>query len=76
MKETDLVKEFSWNLRDFMEERDYSQGRLAYRSRISQSMISRYLSGSQMPSIKSVINLSIALNCNFEDLVPLDEMIE
>ena len=42
---------------------------------ISRSTISKYLNSEQMPTAKSIVNLSYALNCGANELIDFGHMI-
>lgn len=70
MTEADLLITFSNNLRYMMSEHCINQSELSRESGISRQAINSYLNAQRMPSLKAVINLSYALNCDLDDLVP------
>ena len=70
MTEADLLITFSDNLRYMMSEHYINQSELSKESGISRQAINSYLNARRMPSLKAVINLSYALNCDLDDLVP------
>ena len=76
MSEVELIDIFSDNLRDLMDERGFSQRALASESGINHASISRYLKKERMPTVRALINLSIALECDLDDLVPTYDYID
>lgn len=70
MTEADLLITFSDNLRYMMNEHCINQSELSRESGISRQSINSYLNAQRMPSLKAVVNLSYALNCDLDDLVP------
>lgn len=70
MSEVEFINIFADNLRDSIKESGYSISEIAKKTNISKSTISRYLNKKQMPTIRAVINLSIALLCDVKDLIP------
>ena len=76
MSEVELIDIFSDNLRDLMDERGFSQRALEKESGINHASISRYLKTERMPTVRALINLSIALECDLDDLVPTYDYID
>lgn len=76
MSEVEFIDIFGDNLRDLMEERGFSQRELSKESGVSNVTISRYIKKERMPTAKSLINLSIALECDLDDLVPTYDYID
>lgn len=76
MDKKEWMGEFGNNLRSLLREEGITQKQLSKESGISQSEISRFIKGSQMPSVKAVINIAYALDCDTDDLVNFDDMIE
>lgn len=76
MKKEEWVRDFRFNLKALIRSSGLSTKELTERSGLSASTISRYLNGQMIPSFDSVINLSIALNCDIEDLADVDELIK
>lgn len=70
MNELDLLYDFANNLRHCMKEQDLTQSDLARESHISQPTISAYLNARKMPTMKSIVNICCALECEFDDLLP------
>ena len=69
MDEFRLLYDFGRNLRDLLKEARISQSELSMMTGIPKSNISQYITGTQMPSLKNVVSIMIALNCEFDDLV-------
>lgn len=76
MTKTEVANIFSGNLISLMNEFGYTQRTLSIDSGISESSISRYISGTRLPDVKALINISLALNCSIDDLLGVMEMIE
>lgn len=64
--------EFKEKLNNIMTRTGVTQEMLAVRLNSSQPMISRYCSGSAMPSQYMIHKIALALNCNDEDLIYQD----
>lgn len=71
MSEIILMHSFGRNLNDILDEYKMSQKELSEETGISESMISRYIKGECMPSLKNVINIMIVLECDFEELIDI-----
>ena len=75
MSENEWLDIFADNLRDYIKESGLSQYELSEKTKISQTTISRYLNKQQMPSVKAVLNLSYALECDLYELIDFGEVI-
>lgn len=71
MTEMDYLESFAYNLNYIMRDESVSQSELARRSKISKGTISKYLNAKQMPTMKAISNICYALDCKFEDIIPL-----
>lgn len=76
MSEMQWLNIFAGNLVDIMEEKGYNQEQLANASGITQASISRYISKKQMPSVKAIINMAYAMDCDVEELIDFGDTIE
>ena len=76
MSEMEWLEIFSGNLKDLMKETRMTQEELAEESRIDQSTISRYLNKKRIPTVRAIVNLSYALNCDMADLIDFGDSIE
>lgn len=76
MSEVELLKIFGGNLQSLLEEVGISQNQLAEESGLNKSSISRYVNGTQMPTIKALINIAYCLECDLDDLIPTYDLIE
>ena len=76
MSEVEWMEIFSENLQEIMQERGYSQKRLADESGLDQGTISRYLNHKQMPSVRAIVNIVWCLGCNYEELMDFGDMID
>lgn len=70
ISETMAIEIFSDNLRDIMDDARINQSELARVSHLTQGTISKYLKKQQMPTMKAIMNLCYALNCDYNDLLP------
>ena len=75
MSEVDFIDIFSGNLNSLLKDTLMSPGELAEASGLGRSTISRYLSGKMMPSVRAIVNLSIALDCEIDQLIPIYDLI-
>lgn len=75
MTEVGLMKHFGENLRYLLEDSWMSQKELAEETGISESTISRYARGEMMPTFKNLINIKYVLDCEWDELIDVDEMI-
>lgn len=76
MSEMEWLEIFSGNLRDLMKETGSTQEELSEKTGIDQSTISRYLNKKRMPTVRAIVNLTYALNCNISDLIDFGDYIE
>lgn len=75
MSELEFIDIFGDNLRDVMDEYGFNQRELAKESKLSEASITRYLRKERMPSLKAILNLSMALSCGIDDLIPTYDYI-
>ncbi len=76
MTEYELMKYFAGSLAYEMKYSRTTREDLMKETGLSKSAISRYLNGERLPTIKNLINLSIALACDLEDLLDTSEYID
>lgn len=76
MSEMEWLDIFAGNLRDIMIETGFSQSSLADATGLTQATISRYLSGTQMPSVRGIVNIAYAMNCDVVDLIDFGDAID
>ena len=67
---------FGDNLASLLEEERMSQRELARLTGLNESTISRYINKLQMPTVRAIINISFALEWQFEDMLNYGAMIE
>ena len=70
MTEIELMEEFASNLYYIMKQDDISLTELSKRSNLAKGTISRYLKAQRMPTLKSIVNICYALECEYDDLLP------
>ncbi len=76
MSEMEWMSIFRDNLVDIMDEKGYTQERLARKTGLTQATISKYINKKQMPSIKAIVNLAYALDCTTDELIEFGDTIE
>ena len=67
---------FGDNLASILEEERMSQRELARLTGLNESTISRYINKLQMPTVSAIINISFALEWQFEDMLNYGAMLE
>jgi transcriptional regulator with XRE-family HTH domain len=75
MSEVEFIDIFADNLRDLMRSQGISQRELSRESGVDNAAISRYLKKERMPTVKSLINIGLALDCDLDDLIPFYDFI-
>lgn len=75
MTERNFIKEIGDNLNSVLIECGVSQRELSEDTGISESTISRYICGERMPSIKNLVNICYALDCDINEIVFTYEQI-
>ena len=76
MTELEWMRQFGFNLKNAISESGFTQEELALEIGVDRTTINRYLNGKRIPTIKSIINLSYALDYDLEDLIDFAEPIE
>lgn len=61
--------QFANNLREAMNISGMRSTDLAFHARLSDSNVSKYLAGTQMPTARALVNMSEALGVSVDDLV-------
>lgn len=75
MSEIEWLKNFGNALREVMDYTNTDQAELADILGVSQSSISRYVNGLQMPDIRTILLIAYELDWNIDDLVNFGEEI-
>ena len=75
MTERQWIDIFSGNLRELIVYSGMTQKELADASGLSEITINKYINGRTMPSVKGLLNLVYALNCDFTDLIDFGDKI-
>nr|DAL32315.1 MAG TPA_asm: helix-turn-helix domain protein [Caudoviricetes sp.] len=76
MSEVEFIDIFANNLCSLMQEVGINRIELANEAHLAKGSITRYLSGERMPSLRAIVNLSMALNCEIYDLIPNYDYID
>ena len=69
-------RQFAGNLREAMDIANMRSTDLAFHSRLSESNISKYLAGTQMPTARALVNMSETLGIRVDDLVSFGEHVD
>lgn len=70
------LDDFAYNLFEMMDYTNTTQAELSRLAGLSRQTIIGYLKGTTAPSMIAIINISKALDCEIDELVKLDEIIE
>ena len=76
MSELEWIDIFSNKLKDIINEANMTEAELACEIGVDRSTINNYIHKKRIPTIKSVINISYALDCDIKDLIDFGEPIE
>lgn len=76
MGQQEWLNIFGDNLASILEEERISQRELARLTGLNESTISRYINKLQMPTVRAIINISFALDWQFEDMLNYGAMLE
>lgn len=69
--EMEYLERFSYLLNVAMKEEGMNATELARQSHCSKAAIHNYLNAKRMPTLKAVVNMSLALNRDIYDIVPV-----
>lgn len=75
MTELDFCKDFAYNLAREIEMSGYSHYEVAERSYLDESTLNKLLKGYRTPSVRTVVNLSLTLECDITDLISYEDYI-
>lgn len=75
MTEIEWMNIFGDNLKDILNEYNMTQKELAEASNLNEATISRYIKKQRMPTMKAIINIAYALDCDVGELIDFDESI-
>lgn len=70
MTELEFCQIFADNLRYEIMNSGYSHYELAFESYLDESTINKCLKGDRIPSVRTLVNLACALECDITDLIP------
>lgn len=70
------LDDFAFNLCEMLDYTNTSQTELSRLTGLSRQTIIGYLNGTNVPSMIAIINIAKALECEIDELVKLDEIIE
>lgn len=70
------LDDFAYNLFEMMDYTNTTQAELSRLTGLTRQNIIRFLKGEAIPSMIAIINIAKALECEIEELVKLDEIIE
>jgi transcriptional regulator with XRE-family HTH domain len=76
VSEVEWLKTFSNNLYVVMKERGLTQEDIAGMTRYTQATVSRWLNGTQAPTVFAVLNLSYALDIECNELIDFGDRIK
>lgn len=76
MSELEWLEIFGDNLAETLKYANMSQRELADAARLSEATISNYINKRKIPSLKAIINISYALDCDINDLIEFGDMID
>lgn len=75
MTEVEWLDIFGDNLKSMLEHANMTQMELAEYSGLSKAAISRYINKERIPSLRAIINISYALECDVGELIDFNEPI-
>lgn len=76
MTELELMRHFGSNLKNMLDYNNTTQRELADDIFVSEATISCYVRGERMPTLKNVINIAYALDCELSDLIDVYEFVD
>ena len=69
MTDKQMLAEFGENLDYLLNERQMSQKGLADKIGVGESTVSHYIKGRRMPTLATILNIMLALDCDLDDLI-------
>lgn len=75
MSEVEWLKKFGKTLSDMLKDARMTQRELADATGLSESAISNYVNGKQIPTVRAIINICYELACNTDDLIDFGERV-
>lgn len=76
MSELEWLDIFGDNLAEMLEYANMSQRDLADEAGLSESTISNYINKRKIPSLRAIINIAYALDCDLTDLIDFGDKID
>ena len=76
MTEVEWLRIFSNNMYEFMKEGYLTQEDIAEMTGCNQSTVSRWLNGTQAPSVFAIVNIAHAFNIDYNDLIDFGDVIK
>jgi transcriptional regulator with XRE-family HTH domain len=70
------LDDFAYNLFEMMDYANTSQAELSRLTGLTRQIIIRFLKAEAVPSMIAIINIAKALECDIDELVKLDEIVE
>ncbi len=75
MSEIEWLKKFGKTLSGMLKDARMTQRELADATGLSESAISNYVNGKQIPTVRAIINICYELACNTDDLIDFGERV-
>lgn len=75
MSEVEWLKKFGKTLSSMLKDARMTQRELADATGLSESAISNYVNGKQIPTVRAIINICYELACNTDDLIDFGERV-
>lgn len=75
MSELEWLNIFGDNLREMLADANMTQGELADEAGLTEATISRYINKQRVPTLRAIINIAYALNCDTDELIDFGDSI-
>ena len=72
----DFAKIIGKNIKVMRVKKDMSQAELAFSAEVDQSYLSRVENGSVNVTVIKLYNMSVAMNCNVQELLPATDLTQ
>lgn len=69
MTDRQMLAEFGENLEYMLNDRQMSQKELADKIGVGEPTVSHYIKGRRMPTLATILNIMLALDCDLDDLI-------
>lgn len=76
MSEVEWLEEFGENLKGMLKDACMTQKELADATGLSESAISNYIHGKQIPTVRAIINICYEFACNTDELIDFGDRID